>query len=94
MIIYLHICRHVYLYITYTLPCQPFAYHDLFVENPQISARFDHAKAPGSGKAQDGDLRGHNLFVVKIGAWLTFSFSAWQEAAVAAADLQGQCTTE
>ena len=37
MIIYLHICRHVYLYITYTLPCQPVAYHDLFVEHPQIA---------------------------------------------------------
>lgn len=40
MIIYLHICRHVYLYITYTLPCQPVAYHDPF-------CRKSHQIAPG-----------------------------------------------
>lgn len=63
---------------------------------PQICARFDHAKAPGSGKAQDGDLRGHNLFVggkLEPGAHF-FRSQQLQEAAVAAADLQGQCTTE
>ena len=42
-------------------------------------ARFDHAKAPGSGKAQDGDLRGHNLFVggkLELGSLFSFSATA------------------
>ena len=46
---------------------------------PQICARFDHAKAPGSGKAQDGDLRGHNLFVggkLELGSLFSFSATA------------------